>query len=243
MPAKKKPKPLALAKLPLDSDHTVCARAVLVLQTAHESADALLKAYDLVREQRGRPRGMTTDNEQDLLRSMLVMAAAGLDATVKQLIQDGLPYLLTVDEKAQNSFEKFVVRRLGGEGPVAGTSSGVRLVAMALTSVSPQKRLIAEYVDHLIGGSLQSTESLFEISAALGADPNSIGLIPDELAPIFATRNKIIHELDINLFAHLRTRNLRSQRDMIQHTNRLFNFASRLLKSVSSRLPPSEPAP
>jgi hypothetical protein len=36
-------------------------------------------------------RGMSTDEEQDLLRAMLVTAAPGLDAMTKQLIRDALP--------------------------------------------------------------------------------------------------------------------------------------------------------
>lgn len=211
---------------------TACEKACSIGQTAHESADALLKAYDLARTQRGRPRGMTTDNEQDLLRSMLVMAAAGLDGMAKQLITDTLPSLITIDEKAQNSFEKFIARRLTSE--LAGTNA--RLLASALAAPSPQARLIAEYIQSLTGGSLQSTESLFEVAAALGADATAIGLVPDQLKPIFDTRNKIIHELDINLNARKRTRTVRKQGLMIKHTERLLQIAAALIASVDTRL-------
>jgi hypothetical protein len=228
---------LKLAALQLDCPHPACERAVLILETAHESAGALLSAYDLARQQRGRPRGMTTDAEQDLLRSMLVMAGAGLDATVKQLIQDALPALLQVDDKAQNSFEKFVARRLAPEGGTGGAGAGIRLLASALASPAPQRRLISEYVDHLTGGSLQSSESLFEVAAALGADPSGVGIKPQDLSPIFQIRNKIIHELDVNLSDHLRTRNLRSQKVMVSHTNRIFVLAANLVRSAHARLP------
>lgn len=228
---------LKLAPIEVKSTHPVCEQAKLILETAHESAGALLSAYDLARAQRGRPRGMTTDAEQDLLRSMLVMAAAGLDATVKQLIQDALPALLQVDDKAQNSFEKFIARRLGNDVAIATGGTGIRLLASALASPSPQRRLISDYVGQLIGGSLQSSDSLFEVAAALGADPNGVGIRPAELNPIFQTRNKIIHELDINLSARQRTRNVRSQSTMIAHTNRLFAVAVGLLGSAHDRLP------
>jgi hypothetical protein len=185
---------------------------------------------------------MTTDNEQDLLRSMLVMAGAGLDATSKQLVQDTLPSLITSDDKAQNSFEKFVARRLGGDPASGQPGVNTRLLATVLASPTPQARLIDEYVSHLTGGSLQSTESLFEIAAALGADPTAIGLVPKELTPIFATRNKIIHELDINLEAHMRTRNVRSQEAMLRDTNRLFRLVGALIESVDGRLSASTPA-
>jgi hypothetical protein len=192
----------------------------------------MLKAYDLARQQRERPRGMTTDNEQDLLRSMLVMAAAGLDATAKQLVQDTLSHLISFDDRARNSFEKFVARRLTADPGGTPVSSGLKLLAAALATPSPQIHLIKEYVNHLTGSSLQSTESLFEVAAALGADPNEAGLTPKDLDPIFATRNKIIHELDINLEARMRKRNVRSQRHMIHSSSRLLKLGSAFLLSV-----------
>ena len=230
------PKLLALPTLKIACKSGHCERAHLVLTTAHASADALLKAYELARLQRGRPKGMTTDNEQDLLRSMLVMAAAGLDATAKQLVQDALPSLLGIDEKARNSFEKFVARRISLDQQ-SGSGAAIRLLAASLASPSPQQRLIQEYVEHLTGSSLQSAASLFEVAAALGADPSSIGLVPNELQPVFDTRNRIIHELDINLNSPRRTRNVRSQIQMISDTSRLFEFAEKLFQSVDTRLP------
>jgi len=226
---------LALAPLTVTCLSDKCQRAKLILETAHASASALLKAYELARAQRGRPRGMTTDNEQDLLRSMLVMTAAGLDAIAKQLITDALPSLLDVDDKAQNSFEKFLARRLGSDSS-SSVLVGARLLAAALATRAPQARLIQEYVGQLVGGSLQSTDSLFEVAAALGVDPASIHLDPARLRPIFETRNRIIHELDINLNSPRRTRNVRSQQEMIRGCEHLFRLASALVASVDKRL-------
>lgn len=212
---------------------TVCEKAALIATAAHSAANALLQAYELVRTQRGRPRGMTTDKEQDLLRSMLVMAASGVDATVKQLVQDALPSLIETDEKAQNSFEKFVLRQMTAD--VVGNALNAQLLAKVLVSKSPRQRLIQEYVNYLTGGSLQSTDSLFLVAAALGADPPAIGLVPGELRPVFNIRNKIIHELDINLDARRRRRNFRSQETMIRDTERLFRFIHALVQSVDGR--------
>ena len=105
-----------------------------------------------------------------------------------------------------------------------------------LVSQEPQKRLLQEYVRHLTGGSLQSVDSLFEVAAALGAEPAQIGLVPTELKPIFDIRNKIIHELDIHLGARRRTRTLRSQATMIQSTVRIFRLAHAMISSVDQRL-------
>lgn len=213
-----------------------CTKASLIATTSHAAADALLDAFHLAKEKRGAARGgMTTDAEQDLLRSMLVMTAAGLDATVKQLIEDTLPTLINCDPKAQNSFEKFAQRRLGSDGSGTG-GANIRLLASLLASASPQTRLIDEYVGHLTSGSLQSTDSLFEVAAALGIDPTQVGLLAHDLRPIFDTRNKIIHELDINLHAKRRTRNVRTQANMIDNVDRLFRLIRLMVQSVDGRL-------
>ncbi len=64
---------------------------LLIFQNAHSSSLALFQAFELARKERGRNRGITTNLEQDILRAMLVMAYAGLDAGLKQVIQDVLP--------------------------------------------------------------------------------------------------------------------------------------------------------
>ena len=232
----KAPKHHSLAKFTATCKSSSCERALLIAATAHAAANAILAAYELVRSQRGRPRGMTTDNEQDLLRSMLVMAASGVDATVKQLVQDTLPHLIATDAKAQNSFQKFVERKLIVEADTGGGTVNLKLLAAALVSPAPQRRLIDEYVSELTGNSLQSTDSLFQVAAALGVDPVQIGLIPRDIRPIFNIRNKIIHELDINLDARTRTRNLRSQATMIRDTEKLFSLIQALVLSVDSRV-------
>ena len=131
---------------------------------------------------------------------------------------------------ARNTFEKFVARRIADE------ARGMRLLAKALASATPQSVLIAEYVSDLVYNSLQSTDSLFEIAAAVGADPIALGIVPAELNPIFDIRNKIIHELDINLVARQRTRTVRSQDAMIRNANRLLKLAAAFIMSVDARL-------
>jgi len=58
---------------------------------------------------------MTTDEEQDLLRAMLVMAAAGLDSMTKQLIRDALPQVVHRTGAAREGLEKFLARQLTGD--------------------------------------------------------------------------------------------------------------------------------
>jgi hypothetical protein len=55
--------------------------------------------------------------DQDLLRAMLLFSCSGLDAVVKQLIQDALETVLKHDEGAQREFKKFAERRLKKASP------------------------------------------------------------------------------------------------------------------------------
>ena len=133
-----------------------CAKAAVILERTHDSADALLKAYDLARTQRGKPRGISTDDEQDLLRAMLVMATAGLDSMLKQLIRDTLPDLVRYDDRVREGFEKFIARSLR-EGPES--AAGVKFLARVLAAPSYQEQAIEEYIADLAGGSLQSARN------------------------------------------------------------------------------------
>ena len=159
-----------------------------------------------------------------------------VDAMTKQLIDDSLATLLTFDMQAQNTFEKFIARRLAADASGIPTSGGNKLLAHALAGASPQARLMTAYVRDLTGGSLQSVESLYEVVGALGVDPITVGIDNAQLKPIFDTRNKIIHELDINLSARRRNRNLRSQRGMIGDTNTLLALAKNVLVAVDQKL-------
>ena len=213
-----------------------CADAAVILERAHESAAALLAARHLSRAERGRPRGISTDDEQDLLRAMLVMAAAGLDAMMKQLVRDTIPVLLPSEANVQDGLEKFVTRRLGTRADTddqRGRTGNV-LLARALISISPQQTFLAEYLDELSGGSLQSPDELTRVAKALGLDPKIVD--KNVLTPIFRTRNKILHELDISLERDRRRRNHRGLQDMVKSANTLLGLAEAILGQVNTKL-------
>ena len=217
--------------------------AELILKHAKKSVGALQKAFQIVREKRGAERGMTgaergmtTDEEQDLLRAMIVMAAAGLDAMVKRLIRDTLPVLVKIDDTVQEGLEVFLVRRIRGEAEAPGGVSGSKFLARILAATSHHDRLTEEYIQDLTGSSLQSGEELIRAAKALGLDPQHLNLKPAELKPIFEIRNKIIHELDIDLDATRRKRNLRAMDIMNSHADTLLAVGERFLKGVREKL-------
>lgn len=223
----------SLRSVILQCTSPLCFGANIILLSGAKSSLSFLKAYYIARHQRGGRRGMSTDEETDLLRGMLVVSAAALDAVVKQLIREALPAVLRHDELAQNAFEKFVARQIRPDA--ADGSVNVKFLAKLLSRPSAQKSAIEEYVRHLTGGSLQSSASLYDVITALGLIADDVGVDRKTLDPIFAIRNKIIHELDIASAGH-RTRNMRSRVDMIKHTDQLLMVAEKILSGIDEKL-------
>ena len=223
-----------LTDRPLSSER--CNNAALILKYAHDSTAALLKAFELTRKTRGRPRGMTTDEEQDLLRAMLAMAAAGMDAVTKQLIADALPELIGKDAEVRGGLETFVSRQIRGEGEIAEVAGGRKFLARVLAASSQQAQVIEDYVLELVRGSLQSAGELTRVARALGVEQRSLGVDMRTLDAIFEIRNKIVHELDINLDADRRKRNIRGVTDMISYSEALIRVSENIIAAVDAKL-------
>lgn len=215
--------------------HAPCKTTALIYKHSVESVNALWAAYDLARVNRGKPRGITTDQEQDILRAMLVAAASGLDASLKQMIRECLPLLLQTSEPVHQAFEKFVQRHLqGGEAETISVSS--KILSRILTSPDPRKQLVEQYVYELTGDSLQSTDQLLKAGAALGVDVKPILGDLKTLKLIFSARNQIIHELDMNLSSPNRKRRPRGQADMKGYAERLLGISAAMVRDVDGRV-------
>jgi hypothetical protein len=186
---------------------------------------------------------MTTDEEQDLLRAMLVMGAAGLDGMVKQLIRDALPALIDQDTGVHEGLVKFVERRVKAQQTHTLDGGASKFIARVLAAQSQQAQVIEDYICDLTGGSLQSAKELIHASLALGVDPERAGITEQDLAPIFKIRNMIIHELDMNLDAERRRRNLRAQDDMTGYVDRLLGVGKSLLEEVNQKVQEPSSAP
>lgn len=196
----------------------------------------MLTAFDDAKKKRGSPRGILTDQEQDILRSALVMTCAGLDAALKQSIRDCLAYLLEESKQVRDGFEKFIKRRIGGDSSTLELVSGAKFLAIVLAEQSPRKRLIEEYIRELTGESLQSADQIMSTTAALGLDNKKLGLEIARLKEIFEIRNKIIHELDIDLDAKKRRRRIRSQADLLDNSDFVLSVAKVILEALDEQL-------
>lgn len=214
-----------------------CNRAKLILEYTHRSVSSLLEAFEDIRRARGAKRGITTDKEQDLLRAMLVMCAAGVDGMAKQLIRDALQDLAKKDASVQEGLQTFVQRGLRGdpERPDLGTSSR-DFLARILTARDHWVQVVEEYIRQLTGGSLQSAEELTRTARGLGLSDKDAPIAQGEVKKIFDIRNQIIHELDVNLAGKKRKRHIRKRDDMVRMVNVLLGIAQAILVGVHERL-------
>ena len=214
------------------------SKARLILEYAHESAQSLLEAFDEVRTARSEDSGDATEPEQDLLRAMLVFAAAGLDSMVKQLIRDSLSSLVETDEKVRQGLETYVTRQLRGEADEGANRTANKFLARVLISDSHQDQVIKEYINDLTAKSLQSPEELLKASFALGLELTGQEINPNALRPIFGIRNRIIHELDIDFNAPPRHRQQRDREAMVKFTNTLLESCEIIFLGVAAKLDP-----
>jgi hypothetical protein len=213
-------------------------KARLILESAQTSTQSFFDAFETVRKERGATKGAPTDEEQDLLRASLVFAAAGLDSMLKQLIRETIRNLAEKDPNVQQELETFVQRQIRGDSDDLETVSGHRFLASVLVSAQPQNRVIEEYVRELTGSSLQSADQLFKTAKALGLNPKEVGLDAAKLKRTFDVRNKIIHELDVNLNTSVgtRSRHSRQKPELEEQVNDLLDVGEQILKKVEERL-------
>src|SRR5271154_1117008 len=106
----------ALFPHPQNPQRDACQDAHVILCNAHDAVRSFLDTFETVRKAR-KAKGMPTDEEQDLLRAMVLFAGAGLDSTVKQLIRDSLPAIIDHDEGATVQFKDYIDKRLRDESP------------------------------------------------------------------------------------------------------------------------------
>jgi len=212
------------------------AKAATIYEYTHASVMSLLTAYDTSRTAKKGKAGATTDAEQDILRAALVVAASGFDAMLKQLIRDTLPFLVDGDYRVSEGLEKFIQRQVKSEDGGSEAYAGAKFFAKVLAASSTQGAVIDQYIRELTGDSLQSADQIMKAAAALGVDTAAAKLNPKELRDIFLIRNKIIHELDIDLDGSRRKRNQRKQDDMVKYCDTLLKTGIAILKVVDEKL-------
>ncbi len=192
-----------------------------------ESVDQLWNAYQKITKQRGKGAPLHTD--QDILRAMLVMAGATLDASIKSMVKDALHEVTKINEKARDKvksqihslFLKKIQEKREGEA-----------IAEALISNHPDEVLIDQIIEYATGGSLQSVDQLCSVAHLFGIEKlDSI----NNLKKTFVARNQIIHEMDA-FDDKYRKRRQRKKDDMKNHAIELLKVSSWFVSQIDSFL-------
>lgn len=229
--------------VPDQPKHEAVRNSYLILKYAHDTAESLHEAFLNVRRARG-AKGAPKDEEQDLLRAMVVFAGAGIDAMTKQLIRDTLPVMVDILPQARSRIQRLGTRHLGQAGTEDGVddaSSSVKTVsperlARVLFAENPRMGMVEILIDDLTAGSLQSTDELYRILGYLGLEPGSISVIKSDLQAVFRCRNLLIHEMDIDFTQPNRNRFPRRLKDMVQYAQTLLGASNSILKGVDEQL-------
>jgi len=208
-----------------------CLDAHVILCNANDAVRSFHDTFETVRKTRN-AKGMPTDEEQDLLRAMVLFAGAGLDSMVKQLIRDGLPAIIDCDQGATVQFKDFIEKRLR-----EGESGSRRFLADILGDQKPRERLLSELVRDLTSDSLQSAEQLLKVAAYFNIPSGRVTTDIGHLKQIFIVRNQIGHEMDIDFSQTNRSRRPRARDKMVKYATELLRIAAAFLAEVDSKLP------
>jgi hypothetical protein len=213
------------------------ARAQTYLTRARESSNQILSAVHLLRavrvdreglKQAGRPN----EQEQDLLRAMVVSACAGLDAAIKTLIRDALPELADRSPDVQQRLDEHAQRLLTD----AGTVSPRTLARVLSHEVSPRTAIVESLTLELTGGSLQSADQLMSVCASFGIADSDLKKSVLDLKEVFVARNEIIHEMDMSTEPGFWKRRLRSVDPMIRMADRALSVGQEIINKVGIKL-------
>jgi hypothetical protein len=178
-----------------------------VLCYTHDSTESLLDAFQQVRKTR-KAVGTPTDEEQDLLRAMLVFSSAGLDAVAKQLIRDCLLLLVDRSQGVREAFQNYVEKRIRGRGEDSAAAGvfDAKFIASAMLAHDATTHLVDVLAADLTSGSLQSVDELKRVAVFLAADPEDIEKNRPSFQAAFHARNQIIHEMDVDFTMKNRNR-------------------------------------
>jgi hypothetical protein len=219
-----------LRRAPRRPKHKAASNAYVIICNTHDACSSFLDVFETGRRARN-AKGAPTNEEQDLLRAMLVFATSGLDSMIKQLIRDTLPAVVERDEGARTVVTTYVERMIR-----RSDQTDIRLLATALLARKPRDIFIDRVIADLTSGSLQSKDELLRIAACFNIPSARLVTNDSSLSDIFTARNQIIHEMDIDFAQPRRNRRPRRKETMVRYTNDILTIASLFLGEVDGRM-------
>jgi RiboL-PSP-HEPN len=201
------------------------------------AARSFINFYDLFQKCRTGSKGTTTHVEQDLLRAMLIFSCAGLDAVLKQLINDNLEDIINLDEGAEKQLQKFIEKKI--YKPNSGEDNknilNANWVSTLFSNKNPRLKIIKDLQYSLTSDSLQSIDQVIKIASYFAIEKNNIVSNDNEVKKVFKVRNEIVHEMD-SIVGGKKKRNQRNQSEMIKHTEVIFSVSLKFIEYINLKL-------
>jgi hypothetical protein len=212
---------------PNSTCHDKAHNAYSILCSTHETVTSLYNIYKTLINQKDQDK--ITEQEQDLLRAILIFATSGIDSMIKQLIRDSLPLIIQNDAGAANIFSSFIEKEISKKDEL-----NIRLLTSALICGTPKDHFIEYMIRNLTSNSLQSKDELLKIASYFNIP--SIVLTKDInlLKEIFDVRNQIAHEMDFDY--RIQGRRRREESVMISYTNEILRISQVFLHEVDKKL-------
>jgi len=169
-------------------------------------------------------------SKEDLLRAVLMFACSTIDSVGKQLTKDCLKELIDSDEGAQKTFEQYISRRIDKDPK--------KILARALSNPDYRGELIKILQESIEGTSLQSYAQISELTARFGIVTDDV-ITRAEAEKIFDTRQKIIHEMDIEVLANSGSRaqrRTRAENELKELAEQILEASCKLIEAVHNKI-------
>ncbi len=200
---------------------SITENSKIILQTAKDTVESFFEMYEEIND--------NENKKQDLLRAIILFSCSGIDAVIKQLINDALETIIIIDDGAENNFKSFVEKKI--KNNIENNNS--KLLSEIFTSdKKPKETLIQVLKKELTANSLQSAEELSRVASFFNIKTMNI----EDIKKVFYVRNQITHEMDIDMDSENLNRRVRNKEQVKEYSRKIFELAEHYIKDVDKKL-------
>lgn len=207
-------------------DNEMLAKSNMILTSLKSTISSFFTLYDSSEQ---------NEENQNILRAIVLFSCAGVDAIVKQLINDTLEYVIEHDEGAFNQFKQFSTKKIQNK-----SETNFNLLTELLICENPRNILIFELKKELTQNSLQSADELFRVASYFNIETKKLEPDDKKLREIFRARNQITHELDVDMSSPEFTLRNREKSIVKEYSDHLLELSENFIKLVSKMLKEKE---
>lgn len=208
-----------------------------LLEGSYRSVDdILIAAQELEKVRRtgnGSTKGRRAQREVDLLRAALVFSSAGIDASMRRLVNDAGRVLIRASGTgAHAQYREFLKQAI----PAKSVDSGLRDV---LLDMEIEETILTYYLSQKTKASFQGSGDLKKrVVTVLGLPTSTLDQsIMDDLDEFFSARNEIVHQMDFTEgLGSSVARQSRDINDVVEQCNSALGVAAELVNATVSTL-------